>query len=222
MRTYFFERRAEVIKLTKRQDEILQIVKASGPITGKEIAEKLSLTRAALRPDLAILTMSGNLDARPRVGYFYNQELEVKQHAEKFLHQQVSDFKAHPIVVEKSTSVYDAIVQLFLEDVGTLYAVDEEGNLAGVISRKDLLRTAIGNQNLNELPVSVIMTRMPNIVTIRPEETLLEAAKKMINNHIDSLPVVKEVDDHTYLLVGRITKTTITRAYLEIMDQKLG
>lgn len=209
-----------MIKLTKRQDEILKIVKESGPITGKQIAEKLSLTRAALRPDLAILTMAGNLDARPRVGYFFNHNQEVKQKAEKYLHQKVADYKAHPIVVEKSTAVYDAIVQLFLEDVGTLYAVDGEGNLAGVISRKDLLRSAIGNQNLHELPVSVIMTRMPNIITITPEETLLEAAKKMIYNHIDSLPVVKEVEEqkHTYLLVGRITKTTITRAYLEIME----
>lgn len=213
-----------MIKLTKRQDEILQIVKENGPITGKQIADKLSLTRAALRPDLAILTMAGNLDARPRVGYFFNHNYEVKLQAEKFLHQKVADYKAHPIVVEKSTSVYDAIVQLFLEDVGTLYAVDGEGQLAGVISRKDLLRTAIGNKNLNELPVSVIMTRMPNIITINPDETLLEAAKKMISNHIDSLPVVKELEQKsdTYILIGRITKTTITRAYLEIMDQKLG
>ncbi|CAH2717008.1 Transcriptional repressor CcpN [Neobacillus rhizosphaerae] len=210
-----------MIKLTRRQDEILHIVKQNGPITGQEIAEKLSLTRAALRPDLAILTMSGKLDARPRVGYFFNDNYEVKRQAEKFLHQKVTDYKAHPIVVEKSTPVYDAIVQLFLEDVGTLYAVDSEGHLAGVISRKDLLRASLGNRNLQELPVSVIMTRMPNIITINSEETLLEAAKKMIQNHIDSLPVVKEVDQqkNTYLLLGRITKTTITRAYLEIMEK---
>jgi len=211
-----------MIKLSKRQDEILEIVKQNGPITGKDIAEKLSLTRAALRPDLAILTMSGNLEARPRVGYFFNESYESKQQAKKFIHQKVTDYKALPVVVEKSTSVYDAIVQLFLEDVGTLYIVDSKGHLAGVVSRKDLLRASLGNQNLHELPVSVIMTRMPNIMTINPEETLLEAAKKMIHNHIDSLPVVKEVDGqkNTYLLLGRITKTTITRAYLEMMENK--
>ncbi|PFP28964.1 transcriptional regulator [Bacillus sp. AFS073361] len=211
-----------MIKLSKRQDEILEIVKQNGPITGKDIAEKLSLTRAALRPDLAILTMSGNLEARPRVGYYFNESYESKQQAKKFIHQKVTDYKALPVVVEKSTSVYDAIVQLFLEDVGTLYIVDSKGHLAGVVSRKDLLRASLGNQNLHELPVSVIMTRMPNIMTINPEETLLEAAKKMIHNHIDSLPVVKEVDGqkNTYLLLGRITKTTITRAYLEMMENK--
>lgn len=165
--------------------------------------------------------MAGNLDARPRVGYFYNKDYEIKLQAEKFINQKVSEYKAHPIVVQKSSSVYDAIVQLFLEDVGTLYAVDEQGHLAGVISRKDLLRTTLGNRNLDDLPISVIMTRMPNIVMIQPENTLLEAAKKMIENHIDSLPVVKETakNSHTYLVIGRITKTTITKAYLEIVEQ---
>lgn len=199
----------------------MKIVKNYGPITGKQIADKLSLTRAALRPDLAILTMAGNLDARPRVGYFFNEDYEMKQQAKKFTEQKVAEYKAHPIVIQKSASVYDAIVQLFLEDVGTLYAVDKQGHLAGVISRKDLLRTALGNRNLDDLPVSVIMTRMPNIIMIEPENTLLEAAKKMIENHIDSLPVVKVIDQdsHTYLVIGRITKTTITRAYLEITEQ---
>lgn len=209
-----------MIKLSERQGEILQIVKQNGPITGSEIAKKLSVSRAALRPDLAILTRTGNIDARPRVGYFYNEEYQVIKQAEKFVNQKVNDFKAHPIVIETSTSVYDAIVQLFLEDVGTLYIVDAEGFLAGVVSRKDLLRAALGNKNLQDLPVSVIMTRMPNITTIDPEETLLEAAKKMIRFHIDSLPVVKQVNEkkNSYTLVGRITKTTITRAYLEMVE----
>ncbi|MDP4084126.1 MAG: helix-turn-helix transcriptional regulator [Bacillota bacterium] len=210
----------DTIKLTKRQEEILQIVKDNGPITGKQIAERLFLTRAALRPDLAILTMAGNIEARPRVGYFYNEEREMMRQAEKFIKQKVANYKAHPIVVDISTSVYDAIVQLFLEDVGTLYAVDENGYLAGVISRKDLLRSAISNKSLEKLPVSVIMTRMPNIVMIKPENTLYDAAKLMIINHIDSLPVVKEADQDakSFFVIGRITKTTITKAYLEIIE----
>lgn len=209
------------IKLTKRQEEILEIVKSAGPITGKDIAQKLSLTRATLRPDLTILTMSGNLDARPRVGYYLNGDTEINLQVAKFTNHIVKDYKAHPIVIQKSASVYDGIVQIFLEDVGTLYAVDEHGHLAGVISRKDLLRAAIGNKNLDDLPVSVIMTRMPNIVTIRQEDTLLEAAKKLIQNRIDSLPVVREVDpkSHTYEVIGRITKTTITKAFLEMIER---
>ncbi len=210
------------IKLTKRQEEIVQIVKEDGPITGERIAEKLKLTRATLRPDLAILTMAGRLEARPRVGYFFNKDKEKQFDAAAFLEQKVNDYKGHPIVLQKSASVYDAIVQMFLEDVGTLYAIDKEGCLAGVISRKDLLRAAIGNKNLEDLPVSVIMTRMPNIITVAPEETMLQAARKLAVNRIDSLPVVRQKgkDPEAYEVIGRITKTTITKAYLEITEQK--
>nr|WP_316570055.1 helix-turn-helix transcriptional regulator [Neobacillus sp. YIM B06451] len=206
------------MKLSKRQEEIIEIIKASGPITGKQIAEKLSLSRAALRPDLAILTMAGTIDARPRVGYYLSMNASPPPFVRGTVQKPVSEYKAHPIVVQASASVYDAIVQLFLEDVGTLYVVDESGHLAGVISRKDLLRASIGTRSPEEIPVSIIMTRMPNIVMIGQDETLLEAARKMMEFQIDSLPVVKEVDKttHTYSVVGRITKTTIVKAYLEI------
>lgn len=49
-----------IIELNKRQEHIIQIVKDHGPITGESIAAQLGLTRATLRPDLAILTMAGS------------------------------------------------------------------------------------------------------------------------------------------------------------------
>jgi len=203
------------IELTKRQEQILTIVKTEGPITGEQIAEKLNLTRATLRPDLAILTMSGFLDARPRVGYYYagkkgNQILQETLH--KML---VKDYKAVPVVIKEEASVYDAIVTMFMEDVGTLAVVKEKGTLAGIISRKDMLKVAIGKQNLNELPVSIVMTRMPNIVTCKLEDTLIEVANKLIQYQIDSLPVVKESEDGLEI-IGRVTKTTITKAFVEL------
>jgi len=196
----------------------LQIVKDEGPITGEQIADKLNLTRATLRPDLSILTMSGYLDARPRVGYFYAGRPASSVLSESLHKLIVNDYKAVPIVVQESASVYDAIVTLFLEDVGTLYVVNQKGFLAGVVSRKDLLRASLGNKALEDIPVSIIMTRMPNIVTCAPEESLFEAAKKLIDAQIDSLPVVKqqEADKRNYELFGRVTKTTIVKAFVEL------
>ena len=56
-----------------RQLKIIQdIVKENEPITSESIASILNVTRATLRSDLAILTMTGILDARPKVGYFYS------------------------------------------------------------------------------------------------------------------------------------------------------
>lgn len=206
------------IDLNKRQEQILQIVKDKGPITGEQIADLLNLTRATLRPDLAILTMSGYLDARPRVGYFYSGKSGNRLLSERVRKLKVKDYKAPPVIVQENLSVYEAIVTLFLEDVGTLYVTNRDRQLAGVISRKDLLRATIGNKNLEDVPVGVIMTRMPNIITVEPEDTLFEAANKLIEYQIDSLPVVIPVDGkkNAYEVVGRFTKTTITRAFVEM------
>ncbi|WP_419959043.1 helix-turn-helix transcriptional regulator [Psychrobacillus sp. BM2] len=205
------------IELNKRQNEILDIVKGNGPITGEQIAERLSLTRSTLRPDLAILTMAGFLDARPRVGYFYSGKKTSQAISDNIAQMMVKDFQSIPVVVDESMMVYDAICHMFLEDVGSLFVLDKNSLLSGVLSRKDFLRTSIGNQDLNKIPVHMIMTRMPNITYCLKEDTLIEVAKKLMSRQIDSLPVVKEGKDGLEV-IGRITKTNITRAFLSLSD----
>ena len=60
-----------IIELSQRQQAILELAQKEGPITGDELASRFRLSRAGLRADLAILTMSGLLGAKPRVGYFF-------------------------------------------------------------------------------------------------------------------------------------------------------
>ncbi|QQZ11468.1 helix-turn-helix transcriptional regulator [Heyndrickxia vini] len=209
------------MELNKRQETILQIVKDNGPITGEHIAEKLNLTRATLRPDLAILTMAGYLDARPRVGYFYTGKSSAQLLTENLKKIIVKDYQSMPVVVNENISVYDAIVTVFLEDVGTLFVVDEKLLLVGVLSRKDLLRASIGKQELSSLPVNIIMTRMPNITMCKKDDLLIDVAKKLIEKQIDSIPVVKETTTNGYEVIGRITKTNITKAFVALADEDL-
>ncbi|MET3321143.1 UNVERIFIED_ORG: CBS domain-containing protein/biotin operon repressor [Peribacillus simplex] len=204
--------------MNKRQEHILQIVKENGPITGEHIADRLSLTRATLRPDLAILTMAGFLDARPRVGYFYTGRSGTQLLTDSLNHLYVRDYQSIPVVVDEGISVYDAIVMMFLEDVGTMFVVDKHALLVGVLSRKDLLRASIGKQELNSIPVNIIMTRMPNITMCSKEDLMIDVAKKLIDKQIDSLPVVKETEKG-YEVIGRITKTNITKAFVALADE---
>lgn len=206
------------MELSKRQKKIIEIVKADGPITGEKIAGQLNLTRATLRPDLAILTMAGFLDARPRVGYFYTGKTGTELLTKKIREYVVKDYQSVPIVIKEETSVYEAISTMFLEDVGTLFIIDDERYLTGVVSRKDLLRASIGNQDLNSVPVHIIMTRMPNVEVCKREDLLIDAAKKLIEKEIDGLPVVKE-KAAGYEVVGRITKTTITKVFVDLVSQ---
>ena len=207
------------IELSKRQEQILEIVKGNGPITGEHIADRLHLTRATLRPDLAILTMAGFLDARPRVGYFYTGKTGVQLLTDNLQKLIVKDYQSIPVVVNENVSVYDAIVTMFLEDVGTLFVVDSDSKLVGVLSRKDLLRASIGNQELTTLPVNIIMTRMPNLTICHRDDLLIDVAKKLIDKQIDAVPVVKDVDNG-YEVIGRITKTNITRALVTLTEDQ--
>ncbi|MBS4199701.1 helix-turn-helix transcriptional regulator [Bacillus sp. FJAT-49732] len=205
------------IELSHRQDKILQIVKDFGPITGESIAEKLDLTRATLRPDLAILTMTGFLDARPRVGYFYTGKTSNQLLAEKLKKMLVDGHESTPVVINENVSVYDAIVTVFSEDVGTLFVTDAKAHLVGVLSRKDLLRASIGQQKLTTIPVNIIMTRMPNITMCQKSDLLIEVAEKLIKTQIDAIPVVNKTING-FEVVGRITKTNITRVLVELAE----
>lgn len=210
------------MELTERQRRIVEIVKNDGPITGENIAACLNLNKATLRPDLTLLTMSGVLDARPRVGYTYRQERGPSKLAKRMALLRVGDFMSVPVALNEKASIYDAIVALFTYNAGSLAVVDDERVLAGMVSRKDLLKAALGKTDLQQVPVSVIMTRMPNIIMTTPDETVVEAAKKIVRHQVDTLPVVEGFVDENgrerFEVVGRFTKTTVTKIFTEITE----
>jgi CBS domain-containing protein len=211
----------EVIKiqLTERQKQILKIVQEKGPIIGEDIADILGVVRSTLRPDFAFLTKCGFLEARPRVGYYYTGKRLVSQVTEYVKNLKVKDWMSAPVVVDEGVTVYDAIVNLFQNDVGSLYITSEGGILEGVVSRKDLLKIVLGQADIHKIPINIVMTRMPNVVSINADDSLWSAAKKLVDHEIDSLPVVKPAfynGREGLEVIGRITKTNITLAYVQM------
>lgn len=209
-----------LIRLSLRQKEIIRLVKEKQPITSEKLAGKLNLTRAALRPDLAILTMTGILEARPKVGYIYSKEQSFSMFYDYIRNIKAKDIMSKPVVMDEETKVYDAIVYLFLNDVGTLF-IENKGYLVGAVSRKDFLKNAIGGTDMHQVPVGVIMTRMPNIICVEADDSAYIAAKKIIEHEVDSLPVVEKIiveNKELFKIVGKISKTNITRLFVKLGD----
>lgn len=207
------------MKLSPRQEEIIHLVKENQPITSESLAERLGVTRAALRADLAVLTMIGTLDARPKVGYVYLGKTSsglVYQHISKI---KVSEIMSKPTTVSEDTMVYDAIVFLFLNDVGTLF-IENNGVLTGAVSRKDFLKISIGGTDIHKVPVGVIMTRMPNIICASKDDNAYDLAKKIIEHEIDSIPVVETIDSEDgkeqVRIIGKVSKTNITKLFVKL------
>jgi DeoR family transcriptional regulator, catabolite repression regulator len=215
-------RQVIAIEFTSRQKQIVELVKNNQPITSEQLAAKLNMTRAALRPDLTILTMSDMLEARPKVGYFYSGK-SVNNIGSDFIKSiKVAEIKSVPVVVDEATTVYDAIVTLFLMNVGTIY-VQNKGALTGVVSRKDFIKIAIGNNDIHNMPIGMIMSRMPNIVYILDTESAYDAINRLITHEIDSMPVVEpfksDEGKELFKITGKLSKTTITKLLYDLCKQ---
>lgn len=202
------------MELSKRQNEIVEIVKQKKPIKSIEIAEKLGVNRATIRPDLKVLTMMGMLEAKRKVGYQYTGRSLLHVLGSYIKNISVMDIQSEPTTVNEDTTIYDGIITMFTKNAGTLYVVDGK-YLSGIVSRKDFIKSMIGKKEVETLPIPIIMTRMPNIIFLEEHESVYDAAVKTMEYEVESLPIVKkELDDKKHLrlvLLGKVSRTNITR-----------
>ena len=203
------------MNLSERQEKIISIIKENQPITGDAIAEQIGLTRATLRPDLAVLSMCKMIDAKPKVGYFISNTKSSSAIMDKLLTMKLYSIKSVPVIIDEKTSVYEAIVTIFVQDVGTLF-VAENNVLKGIVSRKDLLKAAMGSSDLKTIPISVIMTRVPKAIYCTEDDSIIDVAEKIIENDIDCVPIVEFDENGEMIITGRVSKTNITKALIEL------
>ena len=195
--------------LTERQKKILIMLKEKSLLSGDEIAKNLNVTKSALRTDFSILTTLKLITSKQNKGYSYNNKCTTIK---------VRDCMSPQNSIDIRTSVYDAIIHLFNYDLGTLVVVENE-KLVGIISRKDLLKATLNKKNIEKTPVSMIMTRMPNIVHCFEDDNIMEAIEKLIKHEIDSLPVLRK-EKGKLSLVGRFTKTNVTKLFYQELKNK--
>ena len=195
--------------LTERQKKILIMLKEKSLLSGDEIAQNLNITKSALRTDFSILTTLKLITSKQNKGYSYNDKCTTIK---------VRDCMSPQNSIDIRTSVYDAIIHLFNYDLGTLVVIENE-KLVGIISRKDLLKATLNKKNIEKTPVSMIMTRMPNIVHCFEDDNIIEAIEKLIKHEIDSLPVLRK-EKGKLSLVGRFTKTNVTKLFYQELKNK--
>ena len=192
------------MKLTERHKAIIEIVKNFEPITSDEIAEKLSLGKSTLRNDLAVLGMLEILEAKPNVGYYYNYNFSPGEQREEIKNKLVRDVMGIAITAKSTANYSDVLSKLFIYDVGTIFIVDENNHLAGVTSRKDMLKLSRNADG-------------QNVIYIYEDELVSDALRKLILHEIDCLPVVRD-EDGGKVIVGKISKTTLIKLLLEILE----
>lgn len=124
-----------------------------------------------------------------------------------------------PITVRLSSSLGEALELMDRTRCHHLPVLSPEGHLIGIVSDRDC-RSALNSpytlrerwqddELIHQLQVRKIMTPAPIVVS--PEAPAAEAARLMLNNHINCLPVMR---DET--LVGIITTSDILIAFMNL------
>ena len=121
------------------------------------------------------------------------------------------------ITVDASDSVYDAAEIMTENHVGCTVVMQND-DIAGIITKGDIIKNCLlTNQDPKKVRASSIMSTP--VVTVSPDDSLEQAAKKMSARNVSKLPVV---DDESGLLVGMITSTDVMRiepSYVEYLKE---
>lgn len=109
-----------------------------------------------------------------------------------------------PMPITGERTVKEALSILAGHKKRHLPVLDEDENLVGIVSEKDLLRARLDET------VDEIMTR--DVITVTEYTALEEAARTMADHKISSLPVMRGGK-----LVGIITETDLFLIFLELL-----
>lgn len=201
------------MELTTRQQEIIAMTKKTSPLTSEQIANQLGLSIPTIRGDLRLLTAVGILGSRPKVGYEYTGLKNTQVNYANLYEQKINDIVKKPALVEPNTTLQECVNNLFLKDTGSLYVVDSDQNLLGLISRKDLLAVTVNNSDTESMVASMVMTRMPNLITVTPDMSIMSVGKLLLEHEVDSLPVVDTTENTK--VIGKITKSRIFEYFIK-------
>ncbi|GCC11212.1 arabinose 5-phosphate isomerase KdsD [archaeon] len=120
--------------------------------------------------------------------------------------------------VEEGTSLAEVLKIMARHQISGLGVVDEFGDIQGVVSDSDIIDAFTTGKDLKNLSVKDIM--MPFSIVTYPDEEISEAIRKMAENMIHRIFVVKEKKAEPRTLskdivlypVGIISSSDIVRA----------
>jgi CBS domain-containing protein len=90
--------------------------------------------------------------------------------------------------ISPKNSLRDAASRMAEKKIGSLLVVSESHYLEGIITERDIIRAIADMADLDSTVVEEYMSRNP--IVVRPEDSLVIAAQKMIHHGIRHLPVV--------------------------------
>jgi acetoin utilization protein AcuB len=129
----------------------------------------------------------------------------------------------HPVItVSQAMSVIDALNFMRKEKIRRAPVV-KDGRMVGIVSENDLMNASPSpatslsvwevNYLISKITVKEIMKK--NVITVKEDTPIEEAARIMADNKIGALPVLRDTN-----IVGIITETDLFKIFLELMGAR--
>lgn len=112
----------------------------------------------------------------------------------------------HVVSVKPSMTVREASAIMREHRIGSVLVMDESENLLGILTERDIVYRVVAEGKDPETLVEEVMTR--DIITVREDATLAEAARMMLGFGVRHLPVV----DRSGRVIGVISLRDLAKA----------
>ncbi len=106
--------------------------------------------------------------------------------------------------IRRRATVQDAIEILAERNIGALVVTDAAGELCGVISERDIIRTAAKHPDVGTFQVSQVMTT--KVRKGLPEDDVVSVGRMMVDGHFRHLPVLSEGRVVGIVSIGQILR----------------
>ena len=132
------------------------------------------------------------------------------------LNYSIKEFMAKQLITFQSDTPIETAMESFLENkISGAPVLDDQGNLVGVLSEKDCMKTLFESSYYNNLGGFVKEYMSTDIKTINIHDTLSNVADEFIKSRFRRFPVM-EGDK----LVGQISRRDILRAIVKLSNEE--
>jgi CBS domain-containing protein len=129
----------------------------------------------------------------------------------------VEDFMTKGVLtIDAEKTVFEAAELMTQKEVGDVVVV--EGEIPrGIVTERDFVRRVVAKRRPLDTKIADVMSKP--LITINPDASLKEAARKMVNHGIRRLPVVRSHKVVGIIVVAdfarHLSKKTLTEGVLE-------
>ena len=132
------------------------------------------------------------------------------------LNYSIKEFMAKQLITFQSDTPIETAMESFLENkISGAPVLDNQGNLVGVLSEKDCMKTLFESSYYNNLGGFVREYMSTDLKTINIHDTLSNVADEFIKSRFRRFPVM-EGDK----LVGQISRRDILRAIVKLSNEE--